>query len=179
MLPMMFSENLFDDLFNDAFGRTMWNTDKALYGKNAARIMKTDVHETEDSYELAVDLPGFKKDEIGIELKDGYLTITASKGVDKEEEDKKTRRVIRQERFAGTSQRTFYVGDVRPEEVKCKYESGVLTVLIPKEAPKKLTSSSKIAIEEGRAQGRKPAHHHDRRVKKCGGGAIPRRGSRP
>ena len=80
MLPMMFSENLFDDLFNDAFGRTMWNTDKALYGKNAARIMKTDVHETEDSYELAVDLPGFKKDEIGIELKDGYLTITASKG---------------------------------------------------------------------------------------------------
>ena len=89
MLPMMFSENLFDDLFNDAFGRTMWNTDKALYGKNAARIMKTDVHETEDSYELAVDLPGFKKDEIGIELKDGYLTITASKGVDKEEEDKK------------------------------------------------------------------------------------------
>ena len=147
MLPMMFSENLFDDLFNDAFGRTMWNTDKALYGKNAARIMKTDVHETEDSYELAVDLPGFKKDEIGIELKDGYLTITASKGVDKEEEDKKTRRVIRQERFAGTSQRTFYVGDVRPEEVKCKYESGVLTVLIPKEEPKKLTSSSKIAIE--------------------------------
>ena len=84
MLPMMFSENLFDDLFNDAFGRTMWNADKALYGKNAARIMKTDVHETEDSYELAVDLPGFKKDEIGIELKDGYLTITASKGVDKE-----------------------------------------------------------------------------------------------
>ena len=75
------------------------------------------------------------------------MTITASKGVDKEEEDKKTRRVIRQERFAGTSQRTFYVGDVRPEEVRCKYESGVLTVLIPKEEPKKLTSSSKIAIE--------------------------------
>ena len=147
MLPMMFTENLFDELFNDTFGREMWNADKALYGKKAAHVMRTDVHETEDSYELAVDLPGFKKDEIGIELKDGYLTITASKGVDKEEEDKKTRRVIRQERFAGTSQRTFYVGDVRPEDVKAKYESGVLTVLIPKEEPKKLTSSSKIAIE--------------------------------
>ena len=147
MLPMMFSENLFDDLFNDAFGRTMWNADKALYGKNAARIMKTDVHETEDSYELAVDLPGFKKDEIGIELKDGYLTITASKGVDKEEEDKKTRRVIRQERFAGTSQRTFYVGDVRPEEVRCRYESGVLMIEVPKKDARRVESPHTIMIE--------------------------------
>ena len=146
LMPSIFGNDFFDDWMDASFGR-MNNIDRELYGKNAARVMKTDVHETEDSYELAVDLPGFKKDEIGIELKDGYLTITASKGVDKEEEDKKTRRVIRQERFAGTSQRTFYVGDVRPEEVKCKYESGVLTVLIPKEEPKKLTSSSKIAIE--------------------------------
>ena len=146
MLPMMFSENLFDDLFNDAFSRSVWNTDKALYGKNASRVMKTDVHETEDSYELAVDLPGFKKDEIGIEPKEGYLTITASKGVEKDEEDKKGR-VLRQERYSGACSRSFYVGDVKPEDVKAKYESGVLTVLIPKEEPKKLTSGSKIAIE--------------------------------
>ena len=147
MLPMMFSENLFDDLFNDAFGRDMWNMDKTLYGKNAARIMKTDVHETEEGYELDVDLPGFKKDEIGIELKDGYLTITASKGLDKDEKEKKTRRVIRQERYVGTSQRTFYVGDVRPEELKCKYESGVLTVLIPKKEPKKIVSGTSVIVE--------------------------------
>ena len=147
MLPMMFSENLFDDLFNDAFGRDMWNMDKTLYGKNAARIMKTDVHETEDGYELDVDLPGFKKDEIGIELKDGYLTITASKGLDKDEKEKKTRRVIRQERYVGTSQRTFYVGDVRPEEVKCKYESGVLTINVPKADARRIESPHTIMIE--------------------------------
>ncbi len=147
MLPMMFSENLFDDLFNDAFGRSVWNTDKALYGKNASRIMKTDVHETEDSYELAVDLPGFKKDEIGIELKEGYLTITASKGVEKDEEDKKTRRVIRQERYSGTSQRTFYVGDVKPEEVKCKYDAGVLMIEFPKKDARKVEGPHTIMIE--------------------------------
>ncbi len=147
MLPMMFSENLFDDLFNDAFGRDMWNMDKTLYGKNAARIMKTDVHETEEGYELDVDLPGFKKDEIGIELKDGYLTITASKGLDKDEKEKKTRRVIRQERYVGTSQRTFYVGDVRPEEVKCKYESGVLTINVPKADARRIENPHTIMIE--------------------------------
>ena len=147
MLPMMFSENLFDDLFNDAFGRDMWNMDKTLYGKNAARIMKTDVHETEEGYELDLDLPGYKKDEIGIELKNGNLTITASKGLDKDEKEKKTRRVIRQERYVGTSQRTFYVGDVRPEEVKCKYESGVLTINVPKADARRIESPHTIMIE--------------------------------
>ena len=147
MLPMMFSENLFDDLFNDAFGRNMWNVDKTLYGKNAARLMKTDVHETENAYELAVDLPGFKKEEISIQLKDGYLTISAAKGVDKDEEDKKTRRVIRQERYVGSCQRTFYVGDVKPEEVKCRYESGVLMVEVPKKDVKKVEGPHTIMIE--------------------------------
>lgn len=71
MLPMIFGENLFDDLFNDAFERSMWNTDKALYGKRASQLMKTDVHETEEGYELNVDLPGFSKDEINVELKNG------------------------------------------------------------------------------------------------------------
>lgn len=80
MLPMIFGENLFDDLFNDAFERSMWNTDKALYGKRASQLMKTDVHETEEGYELNVDLPGFSKDEINVELKNGYLTIAPSRG---------------------------------------------------------------------------------------------------
>ena len=108
--------------------------------------MKTDVRETEGSYELDVDLPGFKKDEVNVELKNGYLTIQASKGLDKDESDKKGK-YIRQERYAGACSRSFYVGDVKAEDVKAKYESGVLTVLIPKEEPKKLTSGSKIAIE--------------------------------
>ena len=147
MLPMMFSENLFDNLFNDAFGRSMWNADKELYGKNAARVMKTDVHETEDSYELDVDLPGFKKEEINVELHDGYLTISATKSLDKDETDQKARRVIRQERYSGTSQRTFYVGDVKPDEVKCKYESGVLSVEVPKRDAKRVNSPHTIMIE--------------------------------
>ena len=147
MLPMIFGENLFDDLFNDTFERSLWNTDKALYGKNAGRIMKTDVHETEDSYELAVDLPGFKKEEINVELHDGYLTISATKSLDKDGTDQKARRVIRQERYSGTSQRTFYVGDVKPDEVKCKYESGVLSVEVPKRDAKRVNSPHTIMIE--------------------------------
>ena len=144
---MIFGENLFDDLFNDTFERSLWNTDKPLYGKNAGRIMKTDVHETEDSYELDVDLPGFKKEEINVELHDGYLTISATKSLDKDETDQKARRVIRQERYSGTSQRTFYVGDVKPDEVKCKYESGVLSVEVPKRDAKRVNSPHTIMIE--------------------------------
>ena len=147
MLPMIFGKNLFDDLFNDTFERSLWNTDKTLYGKNAGRIMKTDVHETEDSYELDVDLPGFKKEEINVELHDGYLTISATKSLDKDETDQKARRVIRQERYSGTSQRTFYVGDVKPDEVKCKYESGVLSVEVPKRDAKRVNSPHTIMIE--------------------------------
>ena len=147
MLPMIFGENLFDDLFNDTFERSLWNTDKTLYGQNAGRIMKTDVHETEDSYELDVDLPGFKKEEINVELHDGYLTISATKSLDKDETDQKARRVIRQERYSGTSQRTFYVGDVKPDEVKCKYESGVLSVEVPKRDAKRVNSPHTIMIE--------------------------------
>ena len=147
MLPMIFGENLFDDLFNDAFERSMWNTDKALYGKRASQLMKTDVHETEEGYELNVDLPGFSKDEINVELKNGYLTISAAKGLDKEETDKKTKRVIRQERYSGSCQRTFYVGDIKSEDVKCKYEAGVLTVNLPNYEQKMVASASTIAID--------------------------------
>ena len=147
MLPMIFGENLFDDLFNDTFERSLWNTDKTLYGKNAGRIMTTDVHETADSYELDVDLPGFKKEEINVELHDGYLTISATKSLDKDETDQKARRVIRQERYSGTSQRTFFVGDVKPDEVKCKYESGVLSVEVPKRDAKRVNSPHTIMIE--------------------------------
>ena len=148
MLPSIFGENLFDDSLSDFFdfGRMMPQVSSELYGKHARNLMKTDVRELDGSYELDVDLPGFKKDEVTVDLQDGYLTISAAKGLDKDEPDKKGK-FLRQERYAGSMSRSFYVGDVKPEDVKAKYESGVLTVLIPKEEPKKLTSSSKIAIE--------------------------------
>ena len=117
-----------------------------LYGKHAKNLMKTDVRETRDSYKLAIDLPGFKKDEVKVELKDGYLTVSASKGLDKDEEDREGR-FIRQERYAGACSRSFYVGDIRPEEVKCKYEFGVLRVTLPKPTARVVESPSHIAID--------------------------------
>ena len=108
--------------------------------------MKTDIREKDDQYELAVDLPGFKKDEINLDVKDGYLTISAQKGLDKDEENKKGR-ILRQERYAGVCSRSFYVGDVKPEEVKAKYESGVLTIALPKEDARECSSCNTITIE--------------------------------
>ena len=83
MLPSIFGENLFDDFFSDPFGMMVPQGRDPLYGKHAKNLMKTDVRETEDSYELDIDLPGFKKDEVSIDLKNGCLTIQAAKGLDK------------------------------------------------------------------------------------------------
>lgn len=142
MLPSIFGENMFDDFFDGGF----FGAHNPLYGKHARNLMKTDIHEKDGAYEIAVDLPGFKKDEISLDVKDGYLTISAEKGLDKNEEDKKGR-VLRQERYAGVCTRSFYVGDVTPEDVNAKYKSGVLTIVLPKKEQKKLDTTSKIAIE--------------------------------
>lgn len=146
MLPSIFGENLFDDFFDDNFGMyPMWNGRNPLYGKHAKNLMKTNVRETEDTYEVDVDLPGFKKDELSVELKDGYLTISAAKGLDKDEQDKKGK-YIRQERYAGACSRSFYVGDVKPEEVSAKYEDGILKLTMPKQVKREQPKSSSIAI---------------------------------
>ncbi len=147
MLPSIFGENLFDDFFNDPFGMVSARTENPLYGKHARNLMKTDVRETEDSFELDVDLPGFKKDEIGVELKDGYLTISASKGLDKDESDKNGK-FIRQERYTGACSRSFYVGEhVQPEDIGAKYEDGILRLSVPKNVKKALPETKRIAIE--------------------------------
>ena len=106
MLPSIFGENLFDDWFRFPAMPSFPDVDRVLYGKHAAREMKTDVREHEDSYEIDMDLPGFKKDQIKLELEQGYLTVSAAKGLDKDETDKKGT-VIRQERYAGAMQRSF------------------------------------------------------------------------
>ena len=146
MLPSIFGENLFDDFFNGFDMAPMWNGRNPLYGKRAKNLMKTDVRETENSYELDVDLPGFKKYEVKVALQDGYLTISAAKGLDKDEEDQKGR-YIRQERYAGACNRSFYVGDVKPEEVAAKYAHGVLKISLPKASQKELPASNAITIE--------------------------------
>lgn len=146
MLPSIFGENLFDDFFSDPFGMMVPQGRDPLYGKHARNLMRTDVRETEDSYELDVDLPGFKKDEVTLELKDGCLTIQAVKGLDKDTSDKKGK-YIRQERYAGACSRTFYVGeDVEPEDVTGKFENGILQLSIPKEAKKQLPKNTSVTI---------------------------------
>lgn len=150
MLPTVFGENLFDDFFADpfenGFDRSFFGGQNALYGKHAKNLMKTDVRETEDSYELDIDLPGFKKEDVSVELKNGYLTIQAAKSLDKDEQ--KNGKYIRQERYAGSMSRSFYVGEgVRPEDVKGKFESGILQISLPKAEQKKLPAQTMIAIE--------------------------------
>ena len=144
LMPSIFGENLFnDDWMNFGFPEV----DKALYGKHAGHEMKTDVRETEAGYEVDIDLPGFKKDEINVELNNGYLSISAAKGLDKEEKNKEGK-YIRKERYAGAMSRSFYVGDaITQEDIKAKYESGILRLSIPKKEAKQVEATKRIAIE--------------------------------
>ena len=147
MLPSIFGENLFDDFFSDPFGMMNTHGHDPLYGKHAKNLMKTDVRETENSYELDVDLPGFKKDEVNVDLKDGYLTISASKGLDKDQKDDKGR-YIRRERYCGECSRSFYIGDgITEKDVSAKFEDGILKLSIPKKETKALPKPNQITIE--------------------------------
>ena len=132
MLPSIFGENLFDDWFGFPTFPEFRDVDRKLYGKHAGNLMKTDVREHDDGYELDMDLPGFTKDEITLDLSDGYLTVKASKGLDKDKTDRRGK-VIRQERYAGAMQRSFYVGEaLTAEDVSAKFENGVLRLTLPK-----------------------------------------------
>ena len=144
LMPSIFGENLFNDDWMD-FGFP--EVDKALYGKHANNVMKTDVKETDTGYEVDIDLPGFKKDEINAQLDNGYLTISAAKGLDKDEKDKKGK-YIRKESYAGAMSRSFYVGEgVTQEDIKAKYEDGILRLSVPKKEAKAVENKKYIAIE--------------------------------
>ena len=144
LMPSIFGENLFnDDWMNFGFPEV----DKALYGKHAGNVMKTDVKETETGYEVDIDLPGFKKDEINAKLDNGYLTISAAKGLDKDEQDKNGK-YIRRERYAGSMSRSFYVGEgVTQDDIKAKYEDGILRLVVPKKDNKAVEANRYISIE--------------------------------
>ena len=144
LLPTMFGENLFDDFMDFPMMRDLGDVEKKLYGKHASRVMKTDIHESDTGFELSIDLPGFKKDEITVTLDHGCLTVGAAKGLDKSETVEKGR-LIRQERYAGSMQRSFYVGDaVTEEDVRAKFEDGLLTLDIPKKDPGKPAEQKKF-----------------------------------
>ena len=148
-LPTIFGENLMDvfDDFDRAFFHSGNNVDRALYGKHAQHMMKTDVRETDEAYEVDVDLPGFRKDEIHLELNSGYLTISTQKTLEKDEKTK-AGRMLRQERYAGTMQRSFYVGDaITEEDVRASYADGVLHLTVPKKEARKVPEKKTIMIE--------------------------------
>ncbi len=147
LMPSIFEENLFDNWFDFPMFNDFDNTERKLYGRHADRLMKTDVHDNEDHYEVDIDLPGFKKEEISLELDKGYLTVSASKGLDKDEKDHKGK-LIRQERYSGSMQRSFYVGEnLTEEDIKAAFRHGVLSLEIPKKEQPKVPEKKLIMIE--------------------------------
>lgn len=145
LMPSLFRENLFDDFFDDfarPAGRMM------NFASPQLSVMKTDVKETKDGYELHIDLPGYKKEDIEAQLKDGYMTIMAKKDSSKEEKDE-DKKYIRRERYYGNCSRSFYVGDqVTEEDIRAKFEDGILQVYVPKKEPAPVVEKKKyIAIE--------------------------------
>ena len=146
LMPSIFGENLFDDFFDDFYKPA--KRENARVSVPVTGVMKTDVKETDKGFELDIDLPGYKKENVQAQLKDGYMTITATSGKSEEEKDDEGR-YIRRERYVGTCSRSFYVGDdMTEEDIKAKFEDGILKVSIPKkEAKPEIEENKFIAIE--------------------------------
>lgn len=153
LMPSIFGENLFDDFMNDFpfyyNDKDMKKLEKKLYGHHARNLMKTDIKENDENYELEMDLPGFKKEDVNVSLENGYLIIRAAKGVDQDEQEKKSGKYIRRERYAGACERSFYVGeDVTENDIKGEFRHGILKLTIPKKEARPAVEEKKyIAIE--------------------------------
>lgn len=142
LVPSIFGENLFDDFFDFP-----WDRDYYTARTNTNRLMRTDVKETDQTYELDIDLPGFKTDDIKVQLKDGYLTVAATKNVNNDEK-REDGSYIRRERYAGSCSRSFYVGDaVKQEDVHAKYSDGILRLSVSKTDRRQVEQNNYIAIE--------------------------------
>ena len=152
LMPSIFGEDMFDDFMRDFpffDDRDEKRAERKLYGRRGKNLMKTDVKETDQGYELEMDLPGFAKDEIRVSLENGYMTISAAKGLDQDEKEKDSGRYIRRERYAGACQRSFYIGEVITEEdIKGEFKHGILKLFVPKKEAKPTVEQKKfITIE--------------------------------
>lgn len=156
LMPSLLNDNfdLFDHFYDPWFNgeKQLQDMEKKLYGHHAKNVMRTDIKETDAGYEMEIDLPGFKKEEVKVELEDGYLTVSASKGFEnkeaKTEKEAENGHYIRRERYSGACQRSFYVGNaINEEDVKARFEHGILTLDIPKKNPEELEKKNYIAIE--------------------------------
>ena len=147
MMPSIFGENLFDDWMDFPFDDDFFRRTPYYSKKSSTSVMRTDIRDTDDSYELDVDLPGYKKDEINVQLKEGYLTISASKNTENDEKDKKGN-YIRRERYNGTMSRSFYVGNaIHQDDIRAKYADGILKISVPKKTKKEVEQANYISIE--------------------------------
>ena len=151
MMPSIFGENLFDDdWMNFPFDQDFWGKKNPLYGKHVKNMMKTDIREHEKGYEVDIDLPGFKKDEIKVSLDNGYMTVSAAKGLDKDEQEKKSGKYIRRERYAGACERSFYVGEnVTEADIKGEFKHGILKLFVPEKEAKPAVEEKKYITIEG------------------------------
>ena len=139
LMPSIFGENLFDDFMDDF----MMNRG----ARSVHNVMKTDIKETDDSYELKIEMPGYRKEDVKAQLKDGYLTISAETDNSSEEKNEEGK-YIRRERYTGAVSRSFFVGkDLTEEDIRARFENGILHIALPKEAPKKIEENKYIAIE--------------------------------
>ena len=147
LVPSIFGDNLFDDFMSFPFDDPFFGRKPARQGRPENHLMKTDIRETETGYELDIDLPGYTKDDVKLSLKDGYLTVSAAKTENKDEKDSEGK-YIRRERYSGSMNRTFFVGNaVTAEEVHAKFEDGILKLEVPKKDPKAVETRNFIAIE--------------------------------
>ena len=150
LMPSIFGNDMFGDFFTDPWfdDKEFKDMQKKLYGHRAKNVMSTDVKEVENGYELEMDLPGFKKDEIKASVENGYLTISAARGLDEDEKDKKSGKYIRRERYAGACERSFYVGEgISQDDIKATFQHGILKLFIPKEPEKSVEEKKYVAIE--------------------------------
>ena len=146
LMPSIFGEDLFDEFFND-FARPVRGT--VRYNNPSNNVMRTDVKEHKDSYELAIELPGYKKENVKAELKEGYLTITAATNTANDQKDEHGK-YIRRERFCGTCSRSFYVGeDIEQSDIKAKFEDGILKVFVPKKEQQPVVEKNNYITIEG------------------------------
>nr|WP_288452994.1 Hsp20/alpha crystallin family protein [uncultured Anaerostipes sp.] len=143
LMPGIFGEDLFNDWFSFP------DIDKKFYGKSTDQVMKTDIKEKDNEYEVDIELPGYKKEDVKAELKDGYLTISAAKNVNNDEK-KEDGKYIRKERFSGNVSRSFYVGeDMTQEDIHAKFEDGILKLTVPKKEAKKVEDKKSYITIEG------------------------------
>ncbi len=150
LMPSIFGENLFDDWMMDDFPMPHFDREigRKLYGKHADQLMKTDVKEKDNGYEVDIDLPGFKKENVQVKLDQGYLTITAGKGLEEDDKEKETGKYIRRERYSGSMSRSYYVGDnLKQSDIHAKFEDGILRLEVPKVDKPQIEDNKYIMIE--------------------------------